>query len=57
MLKRLRQLQNELSEWDYCLLIGMVLQDIKYHSSIGSNFTEEKLVELVDNSLMVLNRL
>lgn len=57
MLKRLREVKSELTEYRYLLLVNMVIQDIKYHASIGTSFTEEKLIELINSTLMVVQRL
>lgn len=57
MLKRLREVKSELTEYGYILLINMIIQDIKYHVSIGTSFTEEKLIELINSTLMVVQRL
>ena len=57
MLKRLWEVKSELTEYGYLLLVNMVIQDIKYHASIGTNFTEEKLIELINSTLMVVQRL
>lgn len=57
MLKRLREVKSELTEYRYILLVNMVIQDIKYHKSVGTRFTEEKLIELINSTLMVVQRL
>lgn len=57
MLKRLREVKSELTEYGYILLVNMVIQDTKYHASIGTSFTEEKLIELINSTLMVVQRL
>lgn len=57
MLKRLREIKNELTDYGYVLLVNMVIQDIKYHKSVGTRFTEEKIIDLINNTLMVVQRL
>lgn len=57
MLDRLRELKRELSEYEYVLLVNIILQNIKYHFNIGTRYTEETLIELVNNSLEVIKRL
>ena len=57
MLKRLREIKNELTDYGYVLLVNMVIQDIKYHKSVGTRFTEEKIIELINSTLMVVQRL
>lgn len=57
MLKRLREVKSELTEYGYILLVNMVIQDIKYHASIGTRYTEETLIELINSTLMVVQRL
>lgn len=57
MLKRLREIKNELTDYGYVLLVNMVIQDIKYHKSIGTRFTEEKIIDLINSTLMVVQRL
>ena len=57
MLNRLRELKEELSEYEYVLLVNIILQNIKYHFNIGTRYTEETLIELVNNSVEVVKRL
>lgn len=57
MLDRLRELKEELSEYEYVLLVNIILQNIKYHFNIGTRYTEETLIELVNNSVEVVKRL
>ena len=57
MLKRLREIKNELTDYGYVLLVNMVIQDIKYHKSVGTRFTEEKIIDLINSTLMVVQRL
>ena len=52
MLKRLREIKNELTDYGYILLVNMVIQDIKYHKSIGTRFTEEKIIDLINNTFI-----
>lgn len=57
MLDRLRELKEELSEYEYVLLVNIILQNINYHYNIGTRYTEETLIELVNNSVEVVKRL
>ena len=57
MLEKLRELKEELSEYEYVLLVNIILQNIKYHFNIGTRYTEESLIELVNNSVEVVKRL
>lgn len=57
MLKRLREVKSELTEYRYLLLINMIIQDIKYHASIGTSFTEEKIIDLINNTFIIVKRL
>ena len=57
MLDRLRELKRELNEYEYGLLVNIIFQDINYHSNIGTRYTEETLIELVNNSVGVIKRL
>lgn len=57
MLKRLREVKSELTEYRYLLLINMIIQDIKYHASIGTRFTEEKIIDLINNTFIIVKRL
>ena len=57
MLKRLREIKNELTDYGYVLLVNMVIQDIKYHKSVGTRFIEEKIIDLINSTLMVVQRL
>ena len=57
MLKRLREIKKELTDYGYALLVNMVIQDIKYHKSIGTRFTEEKIIDLINNTFIIVKRL
>lgn len=57
MVKRLRECQKELTEYEYALLINMVLQDIKYHSTIGTSYRDKQVIELINNTLPIVKRL
>ena len=57
MLDRLRELKRELNEYEYVLLVNIIFQNIKYHYNIGTRYTEETLIELVNNSVEVVKRL
>ncbi len=57
MVKRLRECQAELTEYEYALLVNMVLQDIKYHSTIGTSYRDKQVIELINNTLPIVKRL
>lgn len=57
MVKRLRECQEELTEYEYALLVNMVLQDIKYHSKIGTSYRDKQVIELINNTLPIVKRL
>ena len=57
MLKRLREIKNELTDYGYILLVNMLIQDIKYHKSVGTRFTEEKIIGLINNTFIIVKRL
>lgn len=57
MVKRLRECQAELTEYEYALLVNMVLQDIKYHSKIGTSYRDKQVIELINNTLPIVKRL
>lgn len=57
MVKRLRECQKELTEYGYALLVNMVVQDIKYHSNIGTSYRDKQVIELINNTLPIVKRL
>ena len=57
MIKRLRECQAELTEYEYALLVNMVLQDIKYHITIGTRYRDKQVIELINNTLPIVKKL
>lgn len=53
---KIKELQKELTTFKYNLLISILKDDIKFHRSIGTKFTNETFLNLVDNAYMVIKR-
>ena len=56
MINRLKELKNLLTQFKYKLLLTIVLDDVKFHKSIGTRFTYQTFINLVNNAFMVVNR-
>ena len=56
MINRLKELKNLLTQFKYKLLLTIVLEDVRFHKSIGTRFTNQTFINLVNNAFMVVNR-
>lgn len=56
MINRLKELKNLLTQFKYKLLLTIVLEDVRFHKSIGTRFTCQTFINLVNNAFMVVNR-
>lgn len=56
MMDRLKELKNLLTQFKYKLLLTIVLEDVRFHKSIGTRFTYQTFINLVNNAFMVVNR-
>ena len=56
MLERLRELKEELSEFQYILLVNSVRQNMKYHKKIGTKYDEESIIDLINITVPVVKK-
>ena len=57
MIERLRELKKAMPREKYYLLMKIVMEDVNFHRSIGTKFTEDNLINLINNSYMVISRI
>ena len=57
MIERLRELKKAMTREKYYLLMKIVMEDVSFHRSIGTKFTEDNLINLINNSYMVISRI
>ena len=56
MLERLRELRKELTEFQYVLLVNSVIQNMKYHEKIGTKYSEESIIDLINITVPVVKK-
>lgn len=54
--KRLRELKEMLHKDDYTTLLAIVREDIKFHKKIGTKYTIEKVLDVINTSFVVVKR-
>lgn len=57
MKERLIKIRQHIGREKFKLLISMIKDDIKFHKSIGTNYTEESVLQLIDNAFMIVESL
>ena len=57
MINRLKELKNLLTQFKYKLLLTIVLEDVRFHKSIGIRFTYQTFINLVNNAFMVVDNI
>ena len=57
MINRLKELKNLLTQFKYKLLLTIVLEDVKFYKSIGTRFTYQTFINLVNNAFMVVDNI
>ena len=57
MIERLRELKKAMTREKYYLLMKIVMEDVSFHRSIGTKFTEDNLINMINNSYMVISRI
>ena len=53
---KMAEISQQLDTDRFNLLMNMIDEDIQFHKSIGSDYSEEKLIKLIDNTLKVIER-
>lgn len=56
MLLRLQEIRKELLKEDFNILLDMIVDDVKFGISLGCNYTEEKLLGVINSAYEVLKR-
>ena len=57
MIERPRELKKAMTREKYYLLMKIDMEDVSFHRSIGTKFTEDNLINLINNSYMVISRI
>lgn len=53
---KMAEISQQLDTDRFNLLMNMIDEDIQFHKSIGTDYSEEKLIKLIDNTLKVIER-
>lgn len=53
---RLNEIRQCIGKDQFELLISIIKDEIRYHECIGTVYTKEYLIQLVENAFMVINR-
>lgn len=56
LFSRIAELSQQLGTDKFKLLMHMIDEDIKFHKGIGTNYNENKLIKLIDNTVRVIER-
>lgn len=53
---KMAEISQQLDTDRFNLLMNMIDEDIQFHKSIGTDYSEDKLMKLIDNTLKVIER-
>lgn len=53
---KMAEISQQLDTDRFNLLMNMIDEDIQFHKSIGTDYSEDKLIKLIDNTLKVIER-
>lgn len=56
LFSRIAELSQQLNTDKFKLLMHMIDEDIKFHRGIGTNYNEDKIINLIDNTVRVIER-
>lgn len=56
LFSRIAELSQQLGTDKFKLLMHMIDEDIKFHRGIGTNYNEDKIINLIDNTVRVIER-
>lgn len=56
LFSRIAELSQQFDTDKFKLLMHMIDEDIKFHRGIGTNYNEDKIINLIDNTLRVIER-
>ena len=54
---KMAEISQQLDTDRFNLLMNMIDEDIQFHKSIGTDYSEDKLIKLIDNTLKVIERI
>ena len=56
LFSRIAELSQQFDTDKFKLLMNMIDEDIKFHKGIGTNYNEDKIINLIDNTVRVIER-
>lgn len=56
LFSRIAELSQQFDTDKFKLLMHMIDEDLKFHKGIGTNYNEDKLIKLIDNTVRVIER-
>lgn len=56
LFSRIAELSQQFDTDKFKLLMHMIDEDIKFHRGIGTNYNEDKIINLIDNTVRVIER-
>jgi hypothetical protein len=57
MFKMIAELSQQLGTEKFSLLMNMIDDDMNFYKSIGTEYNEEKIINLINNTAMVVKRI
>lgn len=56
MIKRLRELKEQLTEVQYFNLVSIVYQDMKGNTALGGHYDEKKILSVINATVPIVQR-
>lgn len=57
LFSKIAELHQQLDTNNFKLLMNMIEEDYEFYKSIGTEYNEEKLINLIDNTVKVIERI
>lgn len=57
LFSKIAELHQQLDTNNFNLLMNMIEEDYEFYKSIGTEYNEEKLINLIDNTVKVIERI
>lgn len=57
LFSKIAELHQQLDTNNFKLLMNMIEEDYEFYKSIGTEYNEEKLINLIDNTVRVIERI
>lgn len=57
LFSRIAEISQQLDTDNFKLLMNMIEEDYEFYKSIGTEYNEEKLINLIDNTIRVIERI